>query len=126
MSETVMPEDFPRIDAIRALEKAGRQIDRFLPPGMEAQRAEILQHLNAALVKLGRVDDHRICRRCGRSFIWTVQQQERFAAGKLSPPRHCKECRMAHIQAVWGGNDARRLGRPGRNRSRPNGRGKGC
>ena len=89
---------FPRIDAIRALEKAARAIDRFMPTDMDSERAAILHHLKAALARLGQLDDHRVCRRCGKSFVFTVASQKAFAERGLTPPRHCPTCRDARKQ----------------------------
>jgi hypothetical protein len=107
-----MPDFVPRIDVVRALEKAARTVTRFMPSDMERERIEILGYLKAAIHKLGPMDDHRVCRRCGKSFIWTVQQQEHFAASNLRPPRHCKRCREARRQErraagdpVWRGDE---------------------
>ena len=71
-------DDFPRVDQIRALEKARRTIQRCWPEHMQHQRGEVLQHVDAALDFLGRCDESRICRRCSRPFVWRMRQQQKF------------------------------------------------
>ena len=40
--------------------------------------------------------DKLTCWRCGRSFIWSFDQQRALLADRRHPPRYCQDCRSHH------------------------------
>ena len=56
-----------------------------------------------------------ICTNCGNPFVFTVSEQERFAALGFNEPQRCRECRKSRLKS----EPSRREVKPKRKRRQP-------
>lgn len=77
-----------RLRHARRLRVATDLIDRAAPAG--PQKADILVRLGRLVADLERLDTEGVCRRCGRTFVYSAAW---FHLHGFTMPRHCDTCR---------------------------------
>ena len=56
---------------------------------------ECLELVEDTAAKLAFVDKEIICKSCGKTFIFTVEEQQFYKERHLTEPKRCKECAKA-------------------------------
>lgn len=84
------PQQQDELLKARRLRGAATQVERAAPAGED--RTTVLAILDRLATAIERLDTMGVCRRCGRTFIYSAAW---FRLHGFTPPRHCDTCRAA-------------------------------